>query len=632
MRLGATYLSENQTEFLLYAPYAEAVELVIGAPGGFKQAMLRQEKGYFHCIAQNVPPGSLYWYRFNQQCYADPASRFQPEGIFGPSQVIDACYSNSRSIELWPTGDAWGNNAARSERARRVARAAGPVGDQSFSGWRGLALSQYIIYEVHVGTFTSEGTFAALMAKLDWIGELGVTAIELMPVAQFPGDRNWGYDGVFPFAVQNSYGTPEQLKALVQACHQRGLAVILDVVYNHVGPEGNHFNQFGPYFTERYHTPWGAAINFDGPSNHEIRRFFIENALMWVGDYHIDALRLDALHAVFDYSADPFLAELAEQVHHFARQTGRFIYLFAEAARNDLKFVHRKKQGGYGLDVQWNEDFHHALHAVLTGERSGYYQDFGQLAQLAKAFKEGYVLTERGQSSAEVAGEKFLVFGQNHDQIGNRMLGERFTQLLNFAQRKLAASVILLSPYIPLLFMGEEYGEEARFWYFISHANPNLIQAVREGRRKEFSLDDNSNEMLDPQAIETFIQSKLHHHLRQEDWHKPLYTWYQQLISYRKNIPTLAHLDKINTVVRCNTELMLMTVHRWHQSDEVFIVFFFVNTESKISITTPPGVWHKILDSEDREWGGNGSSLPPKISSETQLILRAYVTAIYRKT
>jgi maltooligosyltrehalose trehalohydrolase len=371
----------------------------------------KEDRGYHQGIIEDVEPGSLYVYRLDEgkQC-PDPASRSQPQGVHGPSQVVDPHF---------------------------------PWEDRH---WFGLPLEDYIIYELHVGSFTPEGTFEAIMSHLEELKDLGVTAVELMPVAQFPGSRNWGYDGVFPFAVQHSYGGPEGLRRLVDACHQHGLAVVLDVVYNHLGPEGNYLANFGPYFTQRYRTPWGAAINFDGPHSDEVKWFFIENALYWITEFHIDALRLDALHAILDLSAQPFLEELATAVHDEAERRGRRVYLIAESDLNDTKLIRSRELGGYGLDGQWNDDFHHALHTLLTGESSGYYQDFGKVGDLAKAFTEGYVYSgqysayrrrQHGNSSKLLPAPKFVVCAQNHDQVGNRMFGERLTQMVSFDALKL---------------------------------------------------------------------------------------------------------------------------------------------------------------------------------------------------
>ena len=444
--LGAIPGENGRCCFRVWAPRAEKVEVRLVAPQERLLPLKKAEAGYFHGVLERVEPGARYFYRLDgTRERPDPASRFQPEGVHGPSQVIEPDF---------------------------------PWTDQ---GWCGLGLPAYVIYEIHVGAFTPAGTFEAVIPHLAELKELGITALELMPVAQFPGRRNWGYDGVFPYAVQNSYGGPAGLKRLVDACHRHGLAVILDVVYNHLGPEGNYLGDYGCYFTDRYRTPWGEAVNFDGPHSDEVRRFFIENALYWIGDCHIDALRLDALHAIFDQSPQPFLAELAEAVHAQAEGLNRRVHLMAESDLNDVRLIRPPELGGYGLDAHWNEDFHHALHTLLTGEQGGYYEDFGRLAQLAKAFREGFVYSgqyspyrrrRHGSSSRGLPGQRFIVFAQNHDQVGNRLLGDRLTRLVSFEALKLAAGAMILSPFLPLLFMGEEYGEVAPFHYFISHSDP----------------------------------------------------------------------------------------------------------------------------------------------------------------
>ena len=390
--LGATYYGDGRCRFLVWAPRAERVEIRQLSPQERSAALEKLPQGYHRVVLTDFDPSGRYVYRLYQiQAKEpverpDPASRFQPEGVHGPSQVVDAEFS-------WDDAD-----------------------------WHGRALSRYIIYELHVGTFTPEGTFDAVIAHLDELRDIGITAVELMPVAQFPGTRNWGYDGTYPFAAQNSYGGPQGLKRLVNACHRKGLAVILDVVYNHLGPEGNYLRDFGPYFTDFYQTPWGEAVNFDGPYSDEVRRFFIENALYWLEDCHIDALRLDAVHAILDFSARPFLEELARTVHRAAERLNRRIYCIAESALNDTRIIRPRELGGFALDAQWNDDFHHALHTVLTGEQTGYYQDFGRLHQLARAWRRGFVYDGQysgyrqrahGNSSRNIPAQQLVVFAES---------------------------------------------------------------------------------------------------------------------------------------------------------------------------------------------------------------------------
>jgi maltooligosyltrehalose trehalohydrolase len=446
-----------------------------------------------------------------------------------------------------------------------------------------------------------------------------------MPVAQFPGNRNWGYDGVYLFAVQNSYGGPEALKKLVNACHQRGLAVILDVVYNHLGPEGNYLQDFGPYFTERYRTFWGLAINFDGPYSDEVRRFFIENALYWVTEFHMDGLRIDAVHAILDFSAHAFLEELALAVHEQADRLNRKVHLIAESDLNDTRLIHSREFGGFGLDAQWNDDFHHALHTLLTNERTGYYQDFGGVQHLARAFREGFIYSgeysfyrrrRHGNSSRNIPAHCFVVFAQNHDQVGNRLRGERLSELVSFEGLKLAAGVVLLSPFIPLLFMGEEYGEPAPFQYFVSHSNPALIEAVRQGRREEFASFQWREEPPDPQDEATFLRSKLNHKLRREKHRQLLGKFYKELIRLRKTISPLAFLSKEHMEIAACEKEKILFVRRWKEGEEVFIAFNFSDAPGSVHLPIPAGGWQKRFDSQEERWGGSGSSIPGLLRSD----------------
>jgi maltooligosyltrehalose trehalohydrolase len=588
--LGALYLGDNRCRFQVWAPLAAKLEVQLVAPQERLLALAKGGRGYHQAILEEVSPGSRYFYKIDgNRARPDPASRCQPEGVHGPSQVTSTAF---------PWED---------------------------SGWFGLALQHYIIYELHVGTFTTAGTFDAIIPYLDELKELGVSALELMPVAQFPGSRNWGYDGVYPYAVQNSYGGPEALKRLVNACHLREMAVILDVVYNHLGPEGNYLWDFGPYFTERYRTPWGPAINFDGAGSDEVRRFFLENALYWITEFHLDALRLDALHAVFDQSAKPFLQELAEAVHEQAERLNRRVYLMAESDLNDTRLLRSPELGGFGLAVHWNDDFHHALHTLLTAETGGYYQDFGSIQHLVKAFKEGFVYSgnysayrgrRHGSSSLLIPAHRFIVFVQNHDQVGNRILGERLSRLVSLEALKLAAGVVLLSPFLPLLFMGEEYGETAPFQYFVSYADPVLVEAVRRGRREEYAPFQEGVEPPDPQAEETFITSQLNQHLRREGLHKIMLAFYRELIRLRREIPALACLSKDRMEVQGDDSKKIMLLRRWHGESEAMAIFHFGQAEATVSLPLPPGRWGKRLDSAAARWHGPGSSLPESLLSD----------------
>ena len=589
-RLGATHLGNSRCRFCVWAPSIDSAKVHVLSPAEKLFPLTKKERGYFAGVFDGISPGSLYLYSL-EGCgeYPDPTSRWQPDGVHAPSQVVDQHFE-------------WED-------------------DQ----WRGIEKADYIIYEIHVGTFTPEGTFEGAIKHLERLKSLGITALEIMPVAQFPGSRNWGYDGVYPYAVQNTYGGPTGLKKLVNACHCAGLAVVLDVVYNHLGPEGNYLAKFGPYFTNSYRTPWGAAMNFDGPDSDEVRRLFVENALYWLDEFHIDALRVDALHGIVDQSAQPFLQELAQRVHERASQLQRQIFIFAESDLNDTRVLLPQTTGGYGFDAQWNDDFHHSVHALLTGERSGYYGDFGEIEHLIKAWQEGFVYSgdysrfrrrRHGNSSRDVPAHNFVVAVQNHDQIGNRMLGERLSQLVPIDSLKLAAGLVLLSPFIPLLFMGEEWGETAPFLYFISHSDPDLVEAVRHGRSEEFAGFAWQQEPPDPQDETTFLRCKIHPGLREEGHHRTLYDFYRELIRLRKGNPSLACLDKRASEVGNYDGTEVMHVRRWSNEEEVALLFNIGKDTASLRVSLAPGRWRKLVDSADQRWDGPGSSIPEVMSSE----------------
>lgn len=588
--------------FRVWAPFATRVELHLVAPTERVAPMQPARNGYFENTIEDVEPGARYFYRLDGgRDLPDPASRFQPEGVHGPSEVVN------------------------------------PEFPWSGAEWAGRALEDYIFYELHVGVFTPGGTFDAVIPYLDRLLDLGVTAIELMPVAQFPGARNWGYDGASPFAVHSAYGGPNGFKRLVNACHQRDLAVVLDVVYNHLGPEGNYLGRFGPYFTDRYRTPWGPAVNFDGPDSDQVRRYFIGNALYWIAEFHIDALRLDAVHAIFDQSAYPFLEELGDTIHREADRLGRPVLVIAESDLNDPRLLREKERGGLALDAQWNDEFHHALRGLLTADRAGYYVDFGNLAHLVKAWREGYVHTgqysahrrrRHGRPATDVPPRRLVVCSQNHDQVGNRARGERLTQLVSFESLKLAAACALLSPFVPLLFMGEEYGETAPFLYFVSHSDPDLIAAVRHGRKEEFAAFAWQGEPPDPQADETFLKSKLNLTLGEEGRHRILLDYYRELIRLRKTVPSLARLTRERMKVEAVDERRVMSVRRAAGGDEIACWFHF--GEAPAIVPAPPGRWRKLLDSSEDRWGGPGSTLPGLLDSP-DFALPPQTVVLYRK-
>ena len=491
-------------------------------PGSRTIEMERNEFGYFRADVVNVSAGARYVYQLGTGEKSeggperpDPASRFQPDGVHGSSQVINL------SDFAWTDGN-----------------------------WRAALLAQSIFYELHIGTFTRAGTLDAATEELPKLADLGITTIELMPLGQFPGTRNWGYDGVYPYAVQNSYGGPRALQRFVNAAHRQGLAVALDVVYNHLGPEGNYLGEFGPYFTNKYSTPWGQAINFDGSQSEPVRRFFIDNAIHWIEDYHIDLLRLDAIHGIFDFGAVHFLAELQMRVSDAAKRLGRDLTLVAESDLNDVRVLLSGERGGYGLQAQWSDDFHHSLHALLTKETQGYYEDFGRVADLGTVLRDGWLYQgqysafrkrRHGNSPRGIVRSSFVVCAQNHDQVGNRPLGERLSQLASFEAQKLAVGVLLLSPFVPLLFMGEEYGETAPFLYFTEHGDPDLVEAVRKGRRAEFEEFAWREEVPDPQDAGTFEKTKLRG--AQLEHQQTLRRLSQKLMTFRRQNELGANAD-----------------------------------------------------------------------------------------
>ncbi|MEO5840369.1 MAG: malto-oligosyltrehalose trehalohydrolase [Acidimicrobiales bacterium] len=487
----------------LWAPHAESV--VIEFAEQPEAPLVRGDDGWWR---SRVSPAGRYRFVVDGFAMADPRSPWQPEGVDGWSQVVDH-------------GDfQWHDRT-----------------------WVGRPLAEALIYELHIGTFSDAGTFDAAIEHLDHLVDLGVNTVEVMPVAEFSGAYGWGYDGVLLYAPHHAYGGPGGFKRFVEACHSRRLSVVLDVVYNHFGPHGNHLARCGPYFSDEYRTQWGAAVNLDGPRSDVVRQFFCENALMWIHDYHVDGLRVDAVHAFADRSARSFLEQLTDAVHEAAHQVGRPIWMIAESDLNDPRVVRSSEDHGLGFDASWSDDFHHALHAVVTGERTGYYADFGTLDQLAVALRQSYVYDGRyseyrrrahGRSPAGIAPDRFLAYAQTHDQVGNRALGERLSALVSPRLLEISAAIVLLSPFVPMLFHGEEWGASSPFLYFTDHADPALGAAVQEGRRNEFaSFGWDPARIHDPQDVATFVQSKLDWGETSTSPHADLLSWHRRLIALR---------------------------------------------------------------------------------------------------
>ncbi len=609
---GTHYHPDGSCRFRVWAPLRESVALQLEMLGEQETQrtieMDREERGYWTTEVNGLQPGQRYRYLLDGELErADPASHAQPNGVHGPSAIVD------HHAFCWHDDD-----------------------------WTGRPLEELIIYELHVGTFTPSGTFSAIIPRLTDLCDLGVTAVELMPVAQFPGTRNWGYDGVYPYAVQDSYGGVRGLKRVVDACHDLGLSVVLDVVYNHLGPEGNYLRDFGPYFTDTYATPWGDALNFDGAHSDAVRDFFIANAQYWLAEFHIDALRLDAIHAIYDQSAKPFLAQLIEETQRYAASTPRTAHVICENDHNDARVFRRRTNGGFGADAQWCDDFHHALHTLLTGESSGYYGDFGTLEDLASAYREGYVYGWRysqyrkrhhGSRAADIDAKRFVVFAQNHDQTGNRPTGERLGALVGFEALKLAAGATILAPGIPLIFMGEEYDEPAPFLYFVNFNDEALNAAVYEGRQEEYApffadADEAAEQLPNPSAASTFARSKLDWRSRLTGENRTLLDFYRLLLQIRKALPAFSIPDRNALTVETVNETVLI-LHRSHPAGDLAQLMNFGTRERTVMLEPEGRRWIKLVDSKEELWAGPGSKLPTIAGSDEELILAPKSIALY---
>lgn len=581
-KIGVNF-NGQAAEVLLWAPHANKVQLKINDLATLLD-LNAQDYGYWCLETELIEVGMDYWFVLTDangkiKHLPDPASLSQPNGVHESSNAIDL------KDFTWADHD-----------------------------WKGISIEKLIIYELHTGTFSAEGTFLGIEQKLDYLLDLGISAIEIMPVGQFPGNRNWGYDGIFPFAVQSSYGGMLGLQNLVNICHQKGLSVILDVVYNHLGPEGNYFNFFAPYFTSKYQIPWGNAINFDDAYCDGVRHFFIENVLMWFRDFHIDGLRLDAVHAIKDLSATHFLAEVRKHVNELSQITGRNYHLIVELDLNDNKFINPIEKEGFGMDAQWIDEFHHALRVAAGQKQTAYYADFNGVEHLAKAYKDAYVYDgiysdQRkrtfGKPATGNSGKQFIVFSQNHDQVGNRMLGERTSVLHSFEMQKLLLGTVLISPFLPMLFMGEEWGETNPFLYFVSHSDKGLIAAVRKGRKDEFKEFYAEGEAPDPQDEATFNRSKLQWNLLSKAKHQQLLAYYKTFISLRKSNKVLSNLNKEQLETTAFPDQNILIIKRWQDDEEIICFLNFSQQRQQTKVETNQNYLVKILDSASVQWGGN---------------------------
>lgn len=605
--IGAVYLGGNRCRFIVWAPEKDSMILHIVSPADRKVPLEKDEYGYYTAEVEDVPPGTKYFLMPNGETdLPDPASNYQPDGVHGSSEVVDH------------GAFAWHDQYCHA-----------------------VPLDELILYELHVGTFTPEGTFEAIIPRLDDLVDTGINAIELMPIAQFPGNRNWGYDGVCLYAAQNSYGGPDGLKKLVDACHTKGISVFLDVVYNHLGPEGNYLSQFGPYFTHRYNTPWGDAINFDGDHADGVRNYFCNNALHWMRHFHIDGLRFDAIHQMYDFSAVHFWDQLHETLKTEEQREGRHFYLIAESDLNNPKVIKHPGAGGYGFDAQWLDDFHHSLYVLLYPQGQSRYVDFGKMEQLAKAYTDGFVHSgeyvsfrkrRHGASSIGIPGYRFVNFLQNHDQIGNTVNGARLCTQLSFEMSKVGTAAVLLAPYLPMLFMGEEYAEDAPFTYFVSHTDKELIEAVKNGRKKEFEHEQWAHEPADPHNEDTFNKCKLDWNKRTKGIHKVYLQWHKDLIALRKNNSALRSFSKSDTRIYIVSPQSYV-LHRRSADEREHILAMFNLSDKSVTFIPPPYAdqWHLLLSSSDYNEGENhrGDNVAKKVPAKHEMTIPPHSVLLY---
>ena len=570
-RLGATPVAGG-TRFEVWAPHASSVEVVLA---GSTLALARDDDaGTWIGTADGVGHGDRYRIRLDGgEELADPTSGWQPEGVFGPSAVVDA------SRFTWTD-----------------------------HGWRGVALTDTVLYELHVGTFTSAGTLDAAIAELPRLGALGVTTVELMPLNEFPGARNWGYDGVFWSAVQHTYGGPEALARFVDAAHAAGLAVMVDVVYNHVGPRGSVHRRFAPYFVDTVSTPWGEAVNVAEAGSDLVRRTIIESATRWIEDFHVDGLRVDAIHAIHDPTARPVLEQLTRAVHDAGGAAGRTVIVVAESSDNDPRVVRRDEEGGYGFDAVWDDDVHHSIRVALTGDRRLYYCEYDGAADVATVLAERWLFGGRysawrgrthGRPAEALPFERFVVFTSNHDHVGNTPAGAR--PPYDRAQRLVAAAAVLLSPFTPLLFMGEEYAEPAPFPFFVDHGDEELLTATREGRRREFR-EQWTEEVADPGDPATFAAAILTPSLASTEPHRSVLAAYTELLALRRRVAVLRG-DAEQTVTLHGDAVV---VDRRRRDERSLLVLGF-GAEPTVLRVDAAGLT-VVFDSDDRRWGGGGTT------------------------
>ncbi|THB71055.1 MAG: malto-oligosyltrehalose trehalohydrolase [Desulfovibrio sp.] len=608
-KVGVSKIPDGGYVFSVFAPEKSWVGLKFTHRTGPAMAMNKNEEGYWSLPVRDAKPGENYWFRLGAKVFPDPASHFQPSGVFGPSQ-------------LWDHQDF-------------------PWSDSSFLP---PDIKEAVIYELHIGAFTKQGTLAAAQHKLADLAELGITAVEVMPVAQFSGRWNWGYDGVFPFAVHNTYGDPDSFKSFVNACHKLGMAVVLDVVYNHLGPEGNVFGRFGPYMTKRRNTPWGQGFNYDEEHSHGIRQMVLDNARHWFTRYHIDGLRLDAAPCIVDSSREHILTELSRETKNLSVELGKELWLIAETDENDSRYIKSNQEQGHGLTAMWSDDFHHSVHGYMTGEKTGFYMDFGELRHVAQAMEHGFALQggfreyrnkEHGEPRYPGLPKELVVFTQNHDLIGNRPNGERLISLVGFEGSKVAAAMALLGPQTPMLFMGEEYGETRPFKYFTDFRDTWLTQQVTQGRKREYKSFgwyseswQGREEIQDLVGDEQYLGSILNWEKRNDTSGIAMYEYYKELLKIRRRLLPAGE-KKSTTAIRieyCEWGQWLALMRSSLKQTTVVCLFGLGEKPTEI-VRNELGLqeqgqdWRLLLDSWQEAWNGPGSRHSLNIHWNTTLRL-----------
>jgi maltooligosyltrehalose trehalohydrolase len=604
-RIGPNFQKNGKCKFTVWAPNVSNIALHIVYPENKLIPLRKKKNSYWVCKMENIDSNCLYYYRINKTIERpDPASKFQPYGVSGPSQVL------VHSDFVWQD-----------------------------ENWQGCKFKKLVIYELHVGTFSSIGTYHGVISKLNYLVDLGVNCIELMPVAEFSGSRNWGYDGVFLFAPHNSYGTPSELKELVQACHLNGLSVILDVVYNHLGPEGSGLDIYGPYLSTKNITPWGKAFNFTEKYNKDVRNYFFENAFSWLRDYHFDVLRIDSIDNICKYGATSFLKDLNKKVKELSKHLGNKKFLIAESDMNDPDIITPIKKGGIGFKAQWSNEFHHFNHTILTGERDGYYSQYGKMENLVSFIKEKSVFHSKHKNNqnqeksfSNCKPQQFIIYLQNHDQIGNRPYGERLSSLVGIEAQKLAAGLMFIMPHIPLLFMGEEYAEDAPFLFFIDYQSEKLLSQIGINREKEFAGFISSAIPNNPSNLLAFTNSRLKWFSVEDKKNFTMFNYYKSLILLKKSHPVLRMHKNSRISVSCKSNSRVILFKRWWKEKQILAIMNFSKSPMQINIPFKKGKWSKILDSSDTYWAGKGSEIPKEIDSgNMKIMMQALSIVIFGK-